>query len=426
MSAATYQKTATIILIIMMFCLLFSSTIYAEGAAPALAAEAAVLIDAQTGQVLFEKNMQQQKYPASITKVMTGLIALAEGDLTDTIMMSSEAVFSIEKNSAHIALDVGEEITLEQALYALAIPSANDAANGIAEYLAGDQEKFAQLMTAKAAELGAQNTSFVNAHGLEDPLHYTTAYDMTIIMMAAIKNPRFRAIFSETRYQIPPTNLQPEIRYLHSTNAILNGSYPYEGIIASKSGWTSLAKHTLVTAAQRGDRELIAVVLGCQNKDDRYIDTAKLLDYGFEQFKAVTFDSQKLLKNDPALALSELKITVKPQRKITRLLHQDLTLQDVQHTIAITKQTDKQLELQLSINLKENSALMYGNLGALPLTINLPKLATANNRLLHYLSYCLAGLVMLAAALRVRAVRRRRRRRQLRLKQRYSAYNHGH
>ncbi|HZK25306.1 MAG TPA: D-alanyl-D-alanine carboxypeptidase family protein [Oscillospiraceae bacterium] len=410
----TNCKRNTTIMLIIVLSLLISKVAAAETTLPALAAEAAVLIDAQTGQVLFEKNMHQQKYPASITKVMTGLIALEKGEETDTLVISSEAVFSIEKNSAHIALDVAEEITLEQALYALSIPSANDAANGIAEYLAGDQGSFARLMTAKAAELGAKNTNFVNAHGLEDAQHYTTAYDMAIIMMAAIKNPRFCEIFSETRYEILPTNIQPEIRYLHSTNALLNGLYPYEGIIASKSGWTSSAKHTLVTAAQRGSQKLIAVVLGCQNKDDRYLDTANLLDYGFEQFKTVTFDSQELLKD--TADLDEVK-KIAPAGKISRLLHQSLEPQDIKKTISITNQTDNKLELQLTLTLKNASDLMYADLGKIPLSINLA--GATKNQGFYYLPYFFAVLLLLAAALRIRAVRRRRRRQRLRLKKRY-------
>jgi serine-type D-Ala-D-Ala carboxypeptidase (penicillin-binding protein 5/6) len=225
---------------------------------PNLTAEAAVLMDAKTGQVLFEKNMNEQKYPASITKIMTGMLALEKGNLADIITMSNEAVFSIGRNTSHIALNVGEELTLEHALYAISMESGNDAANGIAEYISGNLESFAELMNKKAIESGAMNTNFVNAHGLPDPNQYTTAYDMAKIMKEAIKTPGFQEIFSKLRYEMPPTNKQPETRYFHSRNSLLNGKYQYEGIIAIKSGWTTQASHTLVTAARRGNRELIA------------------------------------------------------------------------------------------------------------------------------------------------------------------------
>jgi D-alanyl-D-alanine carboxypeptidase (penicillin-binding protein 5/6) len=206
-----------------------------------LRSEAAVLMDADSGQILFAKEMQRIMYPASITKVVTAMLALQLAKPQDVITMSQEAVFSLGPDTAHIALDTGEQITMEQALYAMAIASANDAANGIAEQISGTVAAFAELMNQTAREAGAQNTHFTNPHGLPDDDHVTTAVDMAKIAAAALKVPGFVDIFGSHYYEIPPTNKQPETRYLRSRNQLINGEKNCEGILFSKTGWTSQA-----------------------------------------------------------------------------------------------------------------------------------------------------------------------------------------
>jgi len=325
---------------------------------PELAAEAAVLMDAKTGQVLFGKNLNEIQYPASITKIMTGMLALEKGNLTDTVTMSSEAVFSIGRNSSHIALDVDEQLTLEQALYALAIASANDAANGIAEHISGSLESFAQLMNEKAIQYGAENTNFVNAHGLPDDNHYTTAYDIAKIMMAAIKTPLFLEIFGEPSYQIPPTNEQLEIRYLNSRNFLLNGRLRYKGISASKSGWTSQANHTLITSAKQGDRELIVVVMNNQSRDDSFEDTIKLLDYGFQDFMDITLDVTGLKTIMPELNLNTID-----DESLARLLHKSLSIDDLEKRYELVESCNDTVRVAISMNLKQSQNFMYSDLG---------------------------------------------------------------
>ncbi|MCL2077574.1 MAG: D-alanyl-D-alanine carboxypeptidase [Oscillospiraceae bacterium] len=270
-----------------------------------LKSETAVLIDGDTGQVLFEKNMNKKMEPASITKIMTGLLALENAELSDTIIMSHDAVFSIGRDTSHIALDVDEIITLEQALYALAIESGNDAANGIAEHVGSSMENFALLMTERSKEAGALNTSFKNAHGLPEPEHYTTAYDMAVITMAALKTPGFTEIFGAEKYEMPPTNKQREARTFWSHNSIIAGWYKYDGVIAGKTGWTPESQHTLVTAARKNGRTLIAVVMKSAAADDKYTDTAALLDYGFESFSDVSFNADELSKDNYIITSEE-------------------------------------------------------------------------------------------------------------------------
>lgn len=318
-------KYLTLLLIIFLFLLLDSKVVFAESVAyPKLKSEAAVLMDAKTGQVLYEKNMNKKEYPASITKIMTGLIALEKGHLNDTLTMTDKAVFSIERDSSNIALDVGEKLSLEQSLYGMAIASANDAANGIAEYIAGDLETFAQLMNKRAKELGVFNTNFTNANGLPNVNHYTTAYDMALIMRQAIKMPKFKEIFSEERYEMSPTNKQKDIRYFNNRNDFLNGQYEYDGIIASKIGWTPEAQHTLVTAAKQGDRELIVVVMKSQNSDDKYEDTMKLFDYGFDYSAKNSLNKYESINVFPSRGGLRNTNNINKDTILNRFLHNDL------------------------------------------------------------------------------------------------------
>ena len=225
-----------------------------------LTAESAILMDATTGKILYEKNSRTKQYPASITKLMTILLALEHGSLEDEITFSHDAVFSIEPGSAHIAIQEGEILTLEQVLYGIMLRSANECANAAAEYVDGSLEKFAEHMTARAKELGCENTNFVNANGLFDENHYTTAYDMALIAQELLKNETYRSMMSNTYYVIPPTNKQPEERPLHGQHQMLNESslYYYEYAEGGKTGYTVEAQNTLVTYAKQGDTELIA------------------------------------------------------------------------------------------------------------------------------------------------------------------------
>ncbi|MDD3394375.1 MAG: D-alanyl-D-alanine carboxypeptidase [Anaerotignum sp.] len=255
---------------------------------PEICAEAAILMDAATGEILYEKNSKNKMYPASITKLMTVLLALENGNLDDTITFSHEAVYSIEYNSANIAIQEGEEITIEQALYGILLRSANEAANGIAEYVDGSVSAFAQHMTQRAKELGCETTNFVNTNGLFQENHYTSAYDMALIAKELLKQEAYRNMMSTTYYEIPPTNKQPEIRYLHGQHQMLNKNsiYYYEYATGGKTGYVTEALNTLVTFAKKGDTQLIAVVLKC-NGAQHYVDTKALFEYGFANYQTV-------------------------------------------------------------------------------------------------------------------------------------------
>ena len=323
--------------------------------------QGAVLMDAKTGQVLFEKNMNEKEAPASTTKIMTGLLALEKGNLDDIITMSKEAVFSIERNSSNIALDVNEQISLRNALYGMAIHSANDAANGIAEYVGGTNENFINMMNAKAKELGALNTHFLNSNGLYDENHYSTAYDMALILREGIQNPKFLEFFNKRTYTIPPTNLKDKERVLYNANSILMGRWGDVGLIASKTGYTVKAQHTLVTAAKRGNRTLIVVVLNSDRPRDKYADTVKLLKYGFEEFNEITIGNDildKTLENQEGGETIEKILTLNPVNQ-TVLLHKSLTPYDID----IKYDGIIQNRYNFSLLLNTHSNLMYKELG---------------------------------------------------------------
>ncbi|WP_458407077.1 D-alanyl-D-alanine carboxypeptidase family protein [Anaerotignum sp.] len=255
---------------------------------PSVTAETAVLMDAASGEVLYDKNADQKMFPASITKLMTILLALEHGELTDEITFSHNAVYDIEPGSAHIAIQEGETLTLEQVLRAIILRSANEASNGVAEYVDGSVEEFTKHMTVRAKELGCKNTNFLTANGLHDENHYTTAYDMALIAKELLTHEEYRNMMSERYYEIQPTNKQSEVRYLHGQHQMLNPNaiYYYEDATGGKTGFTTEALNTLVTYAERDGMELIAVVMKC-NGADHYTDTAALFDYGFNNYESV-------------------------------------------------------------------------------------------------------------------------------------------
>ncbi len=285
-------------------CLLIYMNILPVFAAPkewdgSLLSQTAVVMDAKTGQVIYEKDAHKVMYPASTTKILTGLLAVEHGNLADSITYSHEAVWGIERGSSHASISEGEVLTLEQSLYALAIESANDAAAGIGEYL--EQKTgtpLAQLMTDRAKQAGALNSNFVNAHGLPDDNHYTTAYDLAMIARECIKYEDFRTIFTAKTYSIPPTNKQSQTRTFNSANWFMNGvfiydgNFPREGLLMSKTGWTQEARHTMVTAMERDGRTLICVVMYSTVDDDKWTDTENLLNWAFANYQSVDLTGQ--------------------------------------------------------------------------------------------------------------------------------------
>lgn len=249
----------------------------------ALDSESAIVMCAESGQVLYAKNPDEVLFPASITKILTGMVALKYGNLDDTITFSRTAYKSVPRDSAHIALKPGETLTMRDAMYALALVSANDAAAGIAETVGGSIAGFAELMNREAQAAGASNSHFANPHGLPNGNHYTTARDMALITKAAIETPGFLEIFSTLEYTMAPTNKKEEMP-LVSRNRFTDGLLDCPGLLFSKTGWTIAAQGTLVTAVRREGVTLIAVVMKSQLLEQKYSDTMALFDYAYGCF----------------------------------------------------------------------------------------------------------------------------------------------
>lgn len=271
---------------------------------PAITSTSAIIMDADSGQIIYEKNSHTRQYPASITKILTAYLAIKNGDLNSTITMSDAAVWGIDRSSSHIALDVGEQISMSDALYAVMLVSANEAAWALAEQVSGSLQNFVQLMNDTAKDLGCKDTNFTNANGLHDPNHYTTAYDMALITKEALTSKTFRDYASETYHEIPPTNMNSETRYLTQGNRMMlsDSEYYYSACKGGKTGFTEDAGGTLVVWAEKNDMKLICVTMGAPDNAINYKDSIALFDYAFNNFSNSTllsdfeFDAQDATK----------------------------------------------------------------------------------------------------------------------------------
>lgn len=271
------RKTASLIMaLLVLFCA--APAAHAEGKPPDLShAGGAVLIEATTARVLLEKDKDKKLPEASTTKVMTAILAIENGDLTDVIKVSPSAS-GIEGSS--IWLHVGEHVTLENLLYGLMLSSGNDAAVAIAEHIGGSVKGFSDMMNEKARQIGAQNSHFANPNGLPDREHFTTAYDLALITAYAMKNETFRKIVSAEKWRMPWEGHEYD-RVLQNKNRNL---WEYEGATGVKTGYTMDAGRCFVASAQRGGMELICVLL---DDYDMFDDSRVLLDYGFTNYQKV-------------------------------------------------------------------------------------------------------------------------------------------
>lgn len=250
-----------------------------------ITAGAAILVDVDTGTILYKKNINEPYYPASITKILTTLIAVENSSMDEVVTFSEDAVYKTEGSG--IWRDIGEVMTMEQCLYAVMLESANECAYAVAEHVGGSMQKFVKMMNEKAKALGCKSSKFANPHGLPDEKHYVTAKDMAIIARAAYENETFRAICGTKRYTIPPTNKHSEPTYLVNHHKMLypkdTDAYLYDYCIGGKTGYTNAAGNTLVTYAQKDGMTLLAVILN-GSSPQYWNETRALFDFGFENF----------------------------------------------------------------------------------------------------------------------------------------------
>lgn len=254
-----------------------------------IVASSYLLMERETGEILMSRDEEVVRFPASTTKIMTALVALQFCDDLDAVLTVSEsAVTFADEKAERVPFKAGEQITLRTALYGLLVKSGNDAANVIAEYVAGDVPSFVNLMNQTAAAIGCTSTNFVNPHGLHDDLHYTTAHDLARIMNVALENETFREIIGTYSYTLPSDEMYPE-RTIYNTNKHINpdDNYYYRYSIGGKTGFTSMAGYCLVEAAEKDGVQMIAVIL-YSGVYSRWPDTSRLFEYGFSKYKSVT------------------------------------------------------------------------------------------------------------------------------------------
>ncbi len=317
---------------------------------PQIGAESAIVIEANTGAILYSKNIHEQLYPASTTKILTCLIAAENSSLDEMVTFSHNAVFSIPRGSSNMGMDEGQSISMEECLYGILIGSANEVANAVAEHIGGSIEGFAEMMNEKAKELGCTDSHFVNANGLHDDDHYTSAYDLATIARAFYKNELLAKISGMPSYHFEPTATQPDDFILRTHHKIVNNEYPCEGIIGGKTGYTDNARQTLVSCAERNGMKLICVIMK-EESPHQFTDTVDLFQYGFNNFEIVNvseneknynIDNADFFQTDndifgsskPVLSLNKDSYLVLPKTAV---------FQDTQSSISYNVDDDSQI-----------------------------------------------------------------------------------
>ena len=254
--------------------------------APDISSDSAILMDAESGVILYSKNIHKQQYPASTTKILTTLIAIESCQMDEMVTFSYKATHDIDPGSNHVGIDANEQLSIEDCLKAILIRSANEVSFGVAEHIAKDTwEHFAPIMNERAKELGALNSNFVNPNGLPNEEHVTTAYDLAMIGRAFFDNEILCKMTLTKQLHLYPTETQPDEIWENNHMSLIPGKeYAYDGLVGCKTGYTNAARSCLVSCAERNGMKLICVVLRA-DAPAQYEDTIALLDYGFGNFE---------------------------------------------------------------------------------------------------------------------------------------------
>ncbi|MBO4815682.1 MAG: D-alanyl-D-alanine carboxypeptidase [Clostridia bacterium] len=347
------KKLCILILLIILSGLFLPRFSFADESTPQIYCPSALLMDLNSGKILYEKNIDEKKYPASLTKIMTAIIVLENCKLDDVAEVSYNAVMSISTGYVTANLQIGEELTIEQLLYVLMVGSSNDAAVVLAEHVSGSVEEFAKLMNEKAKELGCTNTNFVNPNGEHDENHYSTARDLAAITKYAMKDEKFREIVATTSYKLPTTNkYDKDDRFFTTTNNLIivnNNSradnYYYKYAIGIKTGFTTPAGNCLIAAASKGGLELLTVVLEGFQTDEglsqRYLDTKALFEYGYD-----TYTLRNVAKSGGIIQTTSIKNATRDTKKLDVVIENDVYV--------LSKQEDKDSSILPEVTLNDN------------------------------------------------------------------------
>ena len=313
---------------------------------PDIQAKAALLVDANTGNIVYAKNEHEELYPASLTKIMTALLVLEavdSGKLSlDQQLTASDTITQLDSDGSSAGIQVGEIMTVEQLLYCMLVVSANEACVILAEAVSGDVDTFVDAMNAKAQALGCENTHFVNPTGLHDSQHYTSAWDLYLITKEAMKHEDFMRICDTGDITLPATNLS-EARSLHSTNYLISvwrsRGYYNTDAHGIKTGSTDAAGHCLVSSASKGSLSFISVMLGCEQlhlegneiRTMSFYETNRLFNWAFENFAYQTVLTSDEILKEVAVSLSKID----PAEDVEVLLPKGLAAEDLERTVTL-------------------------------------------------------------------------------------------
>lgn len=312
-------------------------------------ATAALLVEGSTGEILYEKNAREKRYPASITKVMTAMLvleAVSSGtlEMNQMITANASAMEGLSSDGSTQNIKAGEQMTVKDLLFCTLVASANEACNILAEAVSGTKADFVELMNRRAQELGMKGTYFVNAHGLHNDNHYTTAYDIYLMGVEAMKDPHFREIVATVDHYVPQTNLHDQ-RHFYNTNALLTSwrylGYTYRNAIGIKTGSTPEAGQCLLSAAEQDGRTIYAIILGAENVEtiqgdktliqrENFSESKRLLEIGFRDFASRTVLTSMDLQGEVAVTLSKTEqVVAAPAGTLTATLPKDVTAEDI-------------------------------------------------------------------------------------------------
>lgn len=321
---------------------------------PAVSAKSAILMEANTGTILYEKNIHERLFPASTTKILTAYIARQNSSLDEMVEYSSTAVNSINWwEDANIGIKVGESITMEQSLYSLMVGSANECANAIGEHISGSIEAFVDLMNETAQELGCKDSHFVTTNGKHDENHYTTAYDMALIAQKYFADDLLCKMSNTSSYVLPASATLSQQLIPNSKNKLLSGKeYAYEYLVGSKTGYTDVARQSLVSCAEKDGLKLICVVMQDESPM-QFTDTVDLFNYGFSNFKAANIaendTTYNIGSNSPFMSDNNIFGNSDPILSIDKsaylILPADITFEDLTSRLSYDNLTDNQAAL---------------------------------------------------------------------------------
>ena len=287
-------------------------------------AKAGLIVETNTGKIIYEKDINEQNYPASTTKILTAILAIENSNLEDTATVSQNAVANIPTGYVIAPLYVGEQIKVKDLLYALLLKSSNDAAYVLAEHVGGSIEGFAEMMNNKASELGCKNSHFVNPNGIDNKNHYTTAYDMYLITNYAMKNETFAEIVSTYQYTLPATNKCPvSNRVMKNTNNFVNPNSGYydKKVKGVKTGTTDFAGNCLITDSADKGLEFITVLLGAETSNSKFNESSKMIEYAFNNYTMTD-----LHKKGDVIKNIEVKNATDETKNLNLVISDDITV----------------------------------------------------------------------------------------------------